>query len=98
MSDKELQIKEVLTKAADDMIEFSKTTSAPIDDVVYQSHFEENEMIKVYVLFPDIEGLKKMEEDNLKDRFMEAFIRSVAKNGEGIYDAPRLSFEFSVNI
>ena len=98
MEDKELKAKEILTKAAEETIEFSKKTKAPIADVVYQSHIEDGEKITVYVLFDDIEGLKAMEENNLKDSFMEVFIKALTTNEFPFSGQPRLSFEFSINI
>ena len=98
MEDKELKAKEILANAAEETIEFSKKTKAPIADVVYQSHIEDGEKITVYVLFDDIEGLKAMEENNLKDSFMEVFIKALTKNEFPFSGQPRLSFEFSINI
>lgn len=98
MSDRELDAKEVLNKAVEETIEVSKKTKAPIADIVYQSHIEDGEKIMVYVLFDDIEHLKAMEENNLKDGFMEVFIKALTKYEFPFKGQPRLSFEFSINI
>ncbi|MCR5374279.1 MAG: hypothetical protein K6E39_02780 [Lachnospiraceae bacterium] len=98
MGDKELKAKEILSKAVEDTIEFASNTKAPIADIVYQSHIEYGEKIMVYVLFDRIEDLQAMEENNLKDSFMEVFIKALTKYEFPFKGAPRLSFEFSINI
>lgn len=98
MEDKELKAKEILGKAVEETIDFSKKTKAPIADIAYQSHIEAGEKIMVYVLFDRIEDLQAMEENNLKDSFMEVFIKALTKYEFPFKGAPRLSFEFSINI
>ena len=98
MSDRELDAKEILNSAVEETIEFSKKTKAPIADIVYQSHIEEGEKIMVYVLFDRIEDLQAMEENNLKDSFMEVLIKTLTKYEFPFKGAPRLSFEFSINM
>ena len=98
MEDKELKAKEILNNAAEETITFSKKTAAPIGDIVYQSHIEDGEKITVYVLFNDIEGLKAMEENNLKDEFMSVFIKAITRDDFPFNGQPMLSFEFSINL
>lgn len=98
MEDKELQAKELLSQAAEETITYSAKTKAPIADIVYDSHIEDGKTIQIYVLFEDIEQLKAMEEEKLKDPFMSVFIKYLTAHEFPFGDSPKLSFEFSIQI
>lgn len=96
MEDKELRAKEILGEAIERTIAFSEKTKAPIDDILYGSDLKEGKEIAVYVLFDDVSKLKIMEEEKLKDQFMNVFIKYLTSNEFPFGDTPHLKFEFSV--
>ncbi len=98
MDNKELEAKEILGAAIEETISFSEKTKAPIDDILYSSNLEEGEEIQIYVLFADIEELKAMEEENLKDQFMKVFIQYLTNHNFPFADTPKLKFEFSIQM
>ena len=54
----ELEMKEILELAVEEMITYSKNTAAPIDDVVYSSVIDETQPLEIMVLFAEVEHLK----------------------------------------
>ncbi len=98
MEDKELLAKEIIGNAVEATIAFSEKTEAPIDDIVYSSNLEEEEGIVITVLFAEVEQLKAMEENNLKDQFMSVFIKSMTEGEYPFGESPKMKFEFSVSI
>ncbi len=94
----ELEMKEILELAVEEMIAYSKNTAAPIDDVVYSSVIDETQPLEIMVLFAEVEHLKNMEEQKLKDPFMSVFIKYLTSHNYPFGDRPQMKFQFSVSI
>lgn len=95
----ELEVKEMLQDAAEEMIRFSNETAAPIEDVVCSSRSGETEApIEIVVLFSEVEQLKNMEEQKLKDSFMSVFLKYLTAHDFPFGKQPQLKFQFSVSI
>lgn len=93
-----LEMKELLQEAAEEMITYSQKTAAPIDDVVLSSVVGEEEPIEVMVLFAEVEHLKNMEEQKLKDPFMSVFIKYLTAHNYPFGNQPQMKFQFSISI
>ena len=93
-----LEMKELLQEAAEEMINYSKNTVAPIDDVVCSSVIDAEEPIEVMVLFAEVEQLKNMEEQKLKDPFMSVFIKYLTAHNYPFGNQPQMKFQFSISI
>lgn len=98
MDNKELMAKEIIGMAVEETINFSLGTKAPIADISYSSNLSEDQPIVIYILFDSIEGLIAMEENHLKDSFMEVFIKAMTREKYPFGDTPRMSFEFSITL
>ncbi len=94
----ELEMKELLELAAEEMIAYSKNTAAPIDDVVYSSVIDADKPLEIVVLFAEVEHLKNMEDQKLKDPFMSVFIKYLTAQNYPFGDRPQMKFQFSVSI
>ena len=93
-----LEMKELLQEAVEEMIAYSKNTQAPIDDVVCSSVVGPEEPIEVMVLFAEVEHLKNMEEQKLKDPFMSVFIKYLTGHNYPFGNQPQMKFQFSISI
>lgn len=94
----ELEMKEILELAVEEMITYSKNTAAPIDDVVYSSVIDETQPLEIMVLFAEVEHLKNMEEQKLKDPFMSVFIKYLTSHNYPFGKQPQMKFQFSISI
>ena len=94
----ELEMKEILELAVEEMITYSKNTAAPIDDVVYSSVIDETQPLEIMVLFAEVEHLKNMEEQKLKDPFMSVFIKYLTAHNYPFGKQPQMKFQFSISI
>ena len=94
----ELEMKEILELAVEEMITYSKNTAAPIDDVVYSSVIDETQPLEIMVLFAEVEHLKNMEEQKLKDPFMSVFIKYLTTHNYPFGEQPQMKFQFSISI
>ena len=94
----ELEVKELLQLASEEMITYSKNTVAPIEDVVCSSVIDEKQPLEVMVLFAEVEHLKNMEVQKLKDPFMSVFIKYLTTHNYPFGDRPQMKFQFSVSI
>lgn len=93
-----LEMKELLQEAAEEMVTYSKNTAAPIDDVVCSSVVDGEEAIEVMVLFAQVEHLKNMEEQKLKDPLMSVFIKYLTAHNYPFGTRPQMKFQFSISI
>ena len=93
-----LEMKELLQEAVEEMITYSKNTPAPIEDVVCSSVVDIEEPIEIMVLFAEVEHLKKMEEQKLKDPFMSVFIKYLTAHNYPFGTQPQMKFQFSISI
>ncbi len=93
-----LEMKEILQEAVEEMIEYSKNTPAPIDDVICNSVVGPEEPIEIMVLFAEVEHLKNMEEQKLKDPFMSVFIKYLTEHNYPFGKQPQMKFQFSISI
>lgn len=92
-------MKELLQDAAEEMIHFSEGTSAPIADVVYSSRVDQEATpIEIVVLFSDVEHLKNMEEQKLKDPFMSVFLKYLTAHDFPFGKQAQLKFQFSITL
>ena len=94
----ELEMKEILELAVEEMIAYSKNTAAPIDDVVYSSVIDETQPLEIMVLFAEVEHLKNMEDQKLKDSFMSVFIKYLTSHNYPFGKQPQMKFQFSISI
>ena len=94
----ELEMNEILELAVEEMITYSKNTAAPIDDVVYSSVIDETQPLEIMVLFAEVEHLKNMEEQKLKDPFMSVFIKYLTTHNYPFGKQPQMKFQFSISI
>ena len=85
---------QILNDAAAAVIAHSKTTAAPVAEIICRTNPDQT--THIYMLFADIKDYAAMEEQSLKDPMMGIFIRYLTSHEFPFGDSVQLKFHFGL--